>query len=280
VRPTVEALFAACLPELSGRARVVVALRFACGLEARSVARALLVPDDALDDEVRRPGRAGTKLETVLTVVYLLFSEGFTRPSRWNTEALRLGRALFALFPAEPSIASLLALMTLHEARALARFDERGAVIPLERQDPARFDGAAIERGAAMILHAIHLGPLDAYGLQAAIALEHVSPGPRRWARIEELYAELEVLAPSPVVTLNRAAAIARCRGEAAALACLEPVADRLEGYVPFAVLTAVLLRALGHADEAHAAYGRAIAWSRDETERVHLRAERSALER
>jgi RNA polymerase sigma-70 factor, ECF subfamily len=274
VAPALSALLGACFQELSEKGRLVVALRHACGLSAERVARLLLTTEAELARDAHAPA-AKEKLTTVLTVIYLLYTDAFARMRRGTVDPIRLGRALFALFPSHPAVAGLLALMTLHDARARARFDVDGRVIPLDRQDRAAWDVDGIERGAALLLHAIRLGPLDARGIEAAIALEHASPGPKRWDRIEALYADLEALSPSPVIALNRAVAIAHVHGPAAALERIAPLADALDGYVPYAVLTAMLFRDLGRLDDARRAFDRAIAWSRDETEIAHLREER-----
>jgi RNA polymerase sigma-70 factor, ECF subfamily len=280
VTTTIPALFAACLGELSPKGRLIVALRHACGLAPARVARLLLTTESDLAAELLRTPETpnGPKISTVMRVVYLLYTDAFPRSGPTAFEALRLGRALFGLFPSASTVAGLLALLTLSEARAPARFDADGRTIPLDRQDRTAFDGDAVERGAALLLHAMRLGPLDVYGLQAAIALEHASPGPKRWDRIEALYGDLEALAPSPVVTLNRAVATRHVHGPAVALARIESLAEELDGYVAFAVLSAVLLRDLGRLEEARRAFDRAIAWSHDDSEIAHLRYERDKL--
>jgi RNA polymerase sigma-70 factor, ECF subfamily len=175
VVPALSAVFGACFSELSATGRLIVALRHACGLPADRVARLLLKTEAELAAELERPpGQPEPKLNTVLTAVYLLHTDAFNRIR--SGAAIRLGRALFGLFPSHSAITGLLSLLTLQEARSAARFDVEGRTIPLDRQDRAAWDVDAIERGAALLLHAMRLGPLDAYGVQAAIALEHASP--------------------------------------------------------------------------------------------------------
>jgi RNA polymerase sigma-70 factor, ECF subfamily len=190
-------------------------------------------------------------------------------------EAIRLARLLLRLFPAEPEIMGLTALLLLQHARTPARFDNDGAVVLLEEQDRSAWNPAMITEGLALIDKAMRHRRRGPYQVQAAIAALHARaerPADTDWAQIDLLYAALEELAPSPVVTLNRAVAIAKLRGPEAALAVIEPLAGPLNGYFHFFGLKGALLMRLGRNAEARTAFDRAIALANSAAEAAHIR--------
>src|SRR5262249_55092863 len=221
-------------------------------------------------------------LAAVATMVYLVFNEGYSASAGEAgaraplcDEAIRLARLLLRLFPAEPEIMGLLALMLLQHARAAARYDADGAIVLLEDQDRGRWNRELIAEGLALIDKAMRHQRPGSYQVQAAIAALHARaarPADTDWAQIDLLYATLERLQPSPVITLNRAVAVAKVRGPQAALAMIEPLANRLSGYFHFFGLKGALLLQLGRADEARVAFDRAIALANTAAEAAHIR--------
>jgi RNA polymerase sigma-70 factor, ECF subfamily len=216
--------------------------------------------------------------------VYLLFNEGYSS-SQPNTdlvraglcdEAIRLGRVLTELMPDEPEASGLLALMLLHHARRAARVDEAGALVALEEQDRALWDGDAIAEATALLDAALRRGEPGPYQVQAAIAACHASardPAATDWRRIAELYGQLSQLLPTPVVALNRAVAVAMADGPAAGLELVDHLAcsGELAGYRLLPATRADLLRRLGrHAEAAHA-YRTAIELAATDAERQYL---------
>ena len=208
------------------------------------------------------------RLAAVLAVVYLIFNEGYGGRGELAAEAIRLGRALAELMPDEPDVHALLALMLLNDARREARFAD-GAVVLLRDQDRSLWDRDQIAEGHAALDRALALGGRGAYVLQAAIAALHVDE-PQDWPQLAALYGELARLTGSPVVELNRAAAIAEAGDVEKALGLVEQL--ELDGYHYLHSTRAELLRRLGRVDEARAAYDRAL-------ELVHSDAERRFLE-
>jgi RNA polymerase sigma-70 factor (ECF subfamily) len=222
------------------------------------------------------------RLEAVLDVVYLVFNEGYAA-SREEAgaraplcdEAIRLARLLLRLFPAEPEIMGLAALMLLQHARSAARFDAAGAIVLLEDQDRSLWNGSMIAEGLALIDKAIRHRRHGPYQVQAAIAALHARAARTQdtdWAQIDLLYGVLEQLQPSPVVTLNRAVAVSKVRGPAAALEMIEPLAPKLSGYFYFFGLKGGLLMQLGEAEAARVAFDRAIALANTPAEAAHIR--------
>jgi RNA polymerase sigma-70 factor (ECF subfamily) len=205
----------------------------------------------------------------VLAVVYLIFNEGYGGRGDLAAEAIRLGRALAGLMPDEPEVHGLLALMLLNDARRGARFAD-GEVVLLRDQDRSLWDGGQIEAGRAVLERALALGGRGPYVLQAAIAALHVDEPPD-WPQLASLYGELGRLTGSPVVELNRAAAVAEAGDVEAALALVDGL--ELESYHYLHSTRAELLRRLDRVDEARNAYARALAL-------VHSDAERRFLER
>ncbi|MFF0257161.1 RNA polymerase sigma factor [Micromonospora zamorensis] len=294
------ALFFTCAhPALAAQDRGALTLRFLAGLTTAEVARAFLVPPATMaqrlvrakrkirdaripfrvpgDDEL--PGR----LPTVLQAVYSVFTEGYAASSGPDLqridlaeEAIRLGRILRRLLPAEREVAGLLGLMLLVHARRDARTGPDGAMVLLDDQDRGRWDRPMIEEGRELVVVAL-TGPAPGpYGVQAAIAALHdeaADVASTDWPQVVALYDVLLNLVPSPVVALNRAAAVAMRDGPEAGLALLDELADepRLRGHHPFPAARADLLRRLGRYDEAAAAYRSALALAGTEPERAFL---------
>lgn len=220
------------------------------------------------------------RLGAVAAMIYLLFNEGYSAgpdPDRAGLaeDAIRLARLLLRLFPAEPEIMGLAALMLLQHARAAARFDNEGRVILLDDQDRTLWDAPRIAEGLALIDKAIRHRRPGAYQVQAAIAALHARAGRPQdtdWVQIDALYATLELMQPSPVVTLNRAVALSKAKGPQAALALVEPLGARLSGYFHFHGTRGALLLQLGRKDEAREAFTRAIALANTPAEADHIR--------
>jgi RNA polymerase sigma-70 factor (ECF subfamily) len=293
-------LFICCHPDLPATQQIALALRIVSGLSVGQIARAFLVSEAAMEQRITRakariakgdtpfetPGAVerSERLAAVAAMAYLVFNEGYSAPDLADPgsargglcdEAIRLARLLLRLFPAEPEIMGLAALMLLQHARRAARFDADGEVVLLERQDRSLWNGVMIAEGLALIDKALrHVSP-GAYQVQAAIAALHAR-APRYadtdWVQIEALYAALERLAPSPVVTLNRAAAVMQTRGAAEALAMIEPLEARLAGYFNFHGLKGALMLELGRKDEAREAFDRAIALASTAHEAAYIR--------
>ncbi|MBC8071928.1 MAG: RNA polymerase sigma factor, partial [Deltaproteobacteria bacterium] len=268
------------------------------GLSVAQIAGAFLVGESAMEQRITRakrriaqaevpfeaPGAAeqAERLAAVAAMIYLVFNEGYSnrgdagdRRAPLCDEAIRLARILLRLFPAEPEIMGLTALLLLQHSRAATRFDEHGAVVLLEDQDRSRWNRGAIAEAVVLLDKAIRHGRAGSYQLQAAIASHHARalvPEQTNWAEIERLYVALEQLTPSPVVTLNRAVAVAKSRGAAEALALIEPLAEALGGYFHFFGLKGGLLLELGRADEARVAFDRAIALANTAAEAAHIR--------
>ncbi|MDO1558345.1 RNA polymerase sigma factor [Brevundimonas sp. 2R-24] len=290
-------LFTCCHPDLPATQQVALALRIVSGVPTARIARAFLVSEAAMEQRITRAkariAQAGLPFETpsavdrierlgpVAAMIYLVFNEGYTAPPQqgeragFAEEAIRLGRLLLRLFPGEPEIMGLVALMLLQHARGPARFDAQGAVILLEHQDRSLWDRKLIQEGLALLDKALrHVRP-GPYQAQAAIAALHArarSFDETDWNGIERLYASLEVMEPSPVVTLNRAVAVMKTRGPEAALEMIGPLADKLDGYFYLHGLTGALLKQLGRHDEARTAFDRAIALANTPAEAAHIR--------
>ena len=291
-------IFTCCHPALSPDARVALTLREVCGLTTEEIARAFLVPAPTLAQRIVRakakirdariPYQVPTvadlpeRLDAVLHVIYLVFNEGYsassgdalTRPDL-SGEAIRLGRLLVDLLP-EPEALGLLALMLLHESRRPARTSPDGELVLLDAQDRARWDRALIGEGCAGVERALRSRRFGPFALQAAIAAVHAeapAAAGTDWAQIVGLYDVLLRADPSPVVELNRAAAIAMRDGPAAGLALVDALLARgeLADYHLAHAARADLLRRLGRAPEAREAYARALALARQEPERRFL---------
>jgi RNA polymerase sigma-70 factor (ECF subfamily) len=228
------------------------------------------------------PGAAerSVRLAAVMAVIYLVFNEGYSATegsarAELSAEAIRLARLLLGLFQTEPEVMGLTALMLLQHARAPARLDATGQIILLEDQDRRLWDGKLIAEGLALVDKAVRHRAPGPYQIQAALAACHARaarPGDTDWVEIEALYTALERLQPSPVVTLNRAVAVAKLRGPAAALALIEPLASRLAGYFYFHGAQGAFLLQLERRAEARVAFDKAIALARSPAEATHIR--------
>ncbi|WP_293863380.1 RNA polymerase sigma factor [uncultured Alsobacter sp.] len=290
-------LFICCHPGLPATQQIALALRIVSGLSVRQIARAFLVGEAAMEQRITRakariaadtvpfeapgPVERAERLGTVAAMLYLVFNEGYsagaTDGDRFALceEAIRLGRLLLRLFPAEPEIMGLLALMLLQHARAPARFAPDGTAVLLDQQDRGRWNRRLIAEGTALLEKAMRHAAPGAYQVQAAIAALHsgaATPADTDWAQIDLLYATLERLQPSPVVTLNRAVAVSKTRGAAAALELVEPLARPLAGYFSFHGLRGALLLQLERHGEAREAFDRAIALANTPAEAAHIR--------
>lgn len=298
-------LFICCHPDLPATQQVALALRIVSGLSVRQIAKAFLVSESAMEQRITRakarvaeagapfeaPGAVerAERLGAVAAMLYLVFNEGYAGAAAEGPrfqlcdEAIRLARLLLRLFPAESEIMGLTALMLLQHARSPARFDADGAAILLEDQDRSLWNGEMIAEGLALIDKAMRRPRPGPYLVQAAIAALHAraaAPEDTDWAQIEQLYAALERLQPSPVVSLNRAVAASKVHGAEAALAMVEPLAPRLSGYFYFHGTRGALLLQLGRGGEAREAFDRAISLANTPAEAAHIRQHLDRLQR
>ena len=292
-------LFMCCHPDLPATQQIALALRIVSGLPVERIARAFLVSEAAMEQRITRakarvakadvpfeaPGAAerSERLAAVAAMIYLVFNEGYSTRNDLSDEAIRLARLLLRLFQTEPEIMGLTALMLLQHARAAARFDASGAPVLLEDQDRSRWDDKLIAEGLALIDKAMRHNRPGPYQIQSAIAALHARAKRAEetdWAQIEALYAALERLQPSPVVTLNRAVAVSKTQGPADALAMLDPLAQRLSGYFYFHGARGALLLQLGRKQEARAAFDQAIVLANTPAEAAHIRQHLDALTR
>jgi RNA polymerase sigma-70 factor (ECF subfamily) len=285
-----ELVFTCCHPALSLEAQVALTLRTLGGLTTQEIARAFLVSQETMAKRLVRAKKkiraAGIpfripsahllpdRLSAVLAVVYLIFNEGYGGRSDLASEAIRLGRALAELMPDESEVHGLLALMRLNDSRREARFSD-GTVTLLSDQDRELWDAEEIERGRNGLARALALGGRGNYVLQAAIADLHMGDPPD-WPQIAALYGELARITNSPVVELNRAAALAEAGDVDEALALADGI--DLDDYHYLHSTRAELLRRLDRAEEARAEYRRALALVTADTERRFLEARLAEL--
>ncbi len=295
-------IFTCCHPALAMPARVALTLRLLGGLSTAQIARAFLVPEPTMAQRLVRaknkirdahipyrvPGaeELPQRVTSVLAVIYLIFTEGHTATAGADlvradlcAEAIRLGRVLRELLPDDPEVLGLLALMLLTHARRPARTDADGTPIALGDQDRSRWDRALIAEGHALVRECLRRNTPGPYQIQAAIGAVHTDAATAAdtdWAQIVQLYDQLTAIAPSPVVALNRAVAVAETDGPATALALVEdlPLAD----YHLFHAVRADLLRRLGLTAEAHTAYDEAVRRTINEAERRYLIRRRDEL--
>jgi RNA polymerase sigma-70 factor, ECF subfamily len=291
-------LFICCHPDLPATQQIALALRIVSGMSVVEIARAFLVSESAMEQRITRakqkvaaadvpyetPGAVerSARLGTVVAMIYLVFNEGYSASGGTAhirlalcEEAIRLARLLLRLFASEPEIMGLAALLLLQHARAPARLDADGCIILLEDQDRGAWRRELIAEGLALLDKALRHRRPGPYQVQAAIAGVHAHAARAQdtdWAEIDALYATLERLQPSPVVTLNRAVARAKVQGPAAALAMIEPLAPKLSGYFHFFGVKGGLLLQLGRTEEARVAFDRAIALANTAAEAAHIR--------
>ncbi|WP_327410545.1 RNA polymerase sigma factor [Streptomyces sp. NBC_01281] len=288
-------IFTCCHPALAPQAQVALTLRLLGGLTTPQIARAFLVPeatmaqrivrakakirDAGIPYRIPRDADLPDRVEGVLAVVYLVFNEGYGGRADLCTEAVRLGRLLVELMPDEPEALGLLALMLLIEARRPARTSGDGDLVLLADQDRSRWDRGLIAEGQDLVRRCLRRNRPGPYQFQAAVNAVH-SDAPTAaatdWDQIRRLYDQLTALAPSPVVALNRAVAVAETEGPGTALALVEDL--DLAGYPAFHAVRADLLRRLGRTGEAVEAYDAAVALTESAPERAHLERVRAAL--
>ena len=295
-------IFTCCHPALAPASQVALTLRLLGGLTTAEIARAFLVPERTMAQRLVRakgkirdaripyriPSEADlpVRLQAVLAVVYLVFNEGYTASSGDRlvredlcTEAIRLGRLLAVLIPDQPEVMGLLALMLLIESRRATRLTPDGALVLLADQHRGRWDRALIAEGQALVRQCLRRNRPGPYQIQAAINAVH-SDAPTAvatdWRQILQLYDQLLSIAPSPIVALNRAVAVAEVEGPHAALTLVDGL--DLDRYHLFHAIRADLFRRLGRKAEAAAAYEAAIARSENATERDFLQRRRQAL--
>ena len=297
-------VFTCCHPALAPEAAVALTLRTLGGLTTPEIARAFLVPEATLAQrlvrakkKIREAGiayqvpsgdRLAERLDAVLRVLYLVFNEGYDATAgealirrELCAEAIRMARIVADLLPSEPEAVGLLALLLLTDARRPAREGPGGEMVRLEDQDRERWDAARIAEGSALIERALRMGRVGSYQLQAAIAAVHDEAATAEstdWPQILGLYEVLVRVSPSPVVTLNRAVALAQVAGPAVGLAAVDALATdpAMADYRFFHAARGDFLRRLGRWGEAADAYGRALALGPNGPERAFLEHRRS----
>jgi RNA polymerase sigma factor (sigma-70 family) len=296
---TLTLLFLCCHPALSPASQVALTLRAVGGLSTAEIARAFLVPEATMAQRISRakqrikatgatfdlppPAEQPQRLGVMLQVLYLVFNEGYTATSgtrlvraELTGEAVRLARELHRLVPGDGEVAGLLALMLLTDARRPARTAPDGSLVPLSEQDRSLWDRETIAEGVALVTRALSNAPLGPYQLQAAIAAVHdeaPSAEATDWAQILALYTLLERTAPNPMVSLNRAVALAMVRGPAAGLAVLDSLStdERIAGFHHLVSVRAHLLEMAGDRAAARSSYREAARRTTSEPERRHL---------
>ncbi|WP_156755257.1 RNA polymerase sigma factor [Actinokineospora pegani] len=296
---TLSLLLLCCHPELTEPSQVALTLRAVGGLTTAQIARAFLVPEATMGQRITRAkakirqagfGGAGgpERVRAVLHVLYLIFNEGHTASSgtalhnvELSAEAIRVTRLAHHLLPADGEVAGLMALMLLTDARRRARTRPDGSLVPLAEQDRSSWDREQIAEGTLLIERTMATAALGPFQVQAAIAALHAeapSTAATDWAQIAVLYGILERLAPGPVVTLNRAVAVAEASGPAAGLRLLASVAAELGGHHRFAAVRGHLLEMAGDTESAREAYRTAARLTLSLPERLHLESRAARL--
>jgi RNA polymerase sigma-70 factor (ECF subfamily) len=291
-------LFICCHPELPSTQQIALALRIVSGLTVKEIARAFLVSEAAMEQRITRAKRAigsgdvpfetpgpearSDRLAAVAAMIYLVFNEGYSASGGTAhvrvalcEEAIRLARLLLRLFPSEPEVMGLMALLLLQHARAPARLDRNNEIVLLEEQDRSLWNRQMIDEALVLVEKALRHRMPGAYQVQAAIAAVHARAkraADTDWREIDTLYGVLEKLQPSPVVTLNRAVAVSKLRGPAAALEMIEPLGDKLQGYFHYFGAKGAWLHELGRTDEARVAFDKAIALAHTPAQAAHIR--------
>jgi RNA polymerase sigma-70 factor (ECF subfamily) len=291
-------------PTLPAPQQIALALRIVSGLTVEQIARAFLVSESAMEQRITRAKRAiaaaGVEFETpgaperaqrltaVAAMIYLIFNEGYgSTPDTAKVrgplaeEAIRLARLLLGLFPAEPEVLGLLALLLLQHSRAAARFGANGGLVLLEDQDRGQWSRPMIEEGQVLLEKAGRHKQPGPYQVQAAIAAVHAratTAAATSWEEIDLLYQALEHLVPSPVVTLNRAVAVSKVRGPEPALQLIEPLEAQLSGYFYFHGLRGALLKQLNRPAAAREAFSRALGLASTTAEADHIRQQLDTL--
>jgi len=290
-------VFACCHPSLPRESQIALTLRAVCGLTTAEISAAFLVSEPTMAQRLSRarkalrdaasavrvpdPDQLGDRLNEVLAVIYLVFNEGYLAsagrtPARRDlaAQAVALNRLLHRLMPREPEVLGLLALLLLHESRTATRFDGWGRLVRLQDQDRTRWDRSLMAEAAMLLARAMAMHRPGPYQIQAAIAAVHgQAPDYEHtdWQQIRLLYDRLHLLAPSPVVQLNRAVATRFTTGPQAALAEVEPLAGELHDYRLFHAVRAELLHELGREEQARSANERALALAANPAERELL---------
>jgi len=291
-----EMIFTCCHPALEEKTRIALTLRTLAGLSTKEIASAFLDKTDAMTARLTRakkkiqatgisytvpqPSDLSERLGSVLTVIYLVFNKGIERIDL-SSEAIRLGRIVFALMPEECEVAGLLALMLLHDARRAARIGNAGEFVPLETQNRARWDRGKIDEGVALLETTLPKGRLGPYQLQAAINAVHGQAATwdnTDWAEIAALYGVLYRVQPSPVVRINQAVALSYAETVASGLAVLDEVATELERYQPYWAARADFLMRAGEVHRARECFERAILLSTNVQEQEFLRSKMERL--
>ena len=299
-------LFICSNPSLPATQQVALALRIVSGLSVRQIARAFLVGEAAMEQRITRAkariaaaelsfdapdaGERTKRLAMVAAMIYLVFNEGYSAASGPGSvssdlcdEAIRLARLLLRLFPAEPEIMGLAALLLIQHSRLEARFGDDGAIILLDDQDRSLWNRPMMTEAFSLLDKAMRHRSPGIYQVQAAIAALHAraeTPADTDWAQIDRLYGTLEHLQPSPVVSLNRAVAITKLKGPEAGLASIEPLSTSLDSYFYFHGVRGWLMMQTGRHREARIAFDRAIALSSSAAEAAHIRMQLDRLEK